>query len=84
MNNWSWLDDLNKRWAIYLVIISIVTWAASVQNKIAAHDVQLTEISDNLKALSAIQAEWPYLKEKISSIELHTRQLVENKKHKEN
>lgn len=64
----NWVDYLVKRWPLVIALISIIFGVAKTQFVQNAQADQISDINEQLKGVAAIQAEFPYLKNKVDEI----------------
>lgn len=61
-DSFDWVDVLMKRWQIIVALVGLVMWMTTMQIQMAAANAEVRSISD-------MKGEWPYLKQQVSRIE---------------
>lgn len=61
-DSFDWVDVLMKRWQIVVALFGLVAWMTTMQLQMAAANAEV-------KSISEMKGEWPYLKNQVSRIE---------------
>lgn len=67
-DSFDWLDVLLKRWQIMVAIASAIIWLTTLQIQVASGNSQSAELKSEMRSMSSIQAEWPYLKARVEDV----------------
>lgn len=76
-SDFAWLEDLMKYWPAMVIIVGAIGWSTRMSFVQSAQASELSELNENVKSLKSIQAEWPYMKNKVDRIEQKTDQINE-------
>lgn len=68
-NSFDWVDVLLKRWQVILFIAGAIAWVTTMQVQQLALATEQAKISNQIEAFGEIRAEWPYLKQKVNSMD---------------
>lgn len=67
-NPFAWVDELLKRWPIIISLCLAVVWLTTMQVQLHAATDNQDKMKEQLETFDSIKSEFPYLKDKVSSI----------------
>lgn len=68
-DSFDWLDILAKRWQVVLGLIGFTVWLTTLQLQVLYASQQQSETRKEISSFSEIKAEWPYLKQKVDTMD---------------
>jgi len=64
----NWLDYLIKRWPVALALVALIVGVSKTQWVQNAQADEIREIKESIKSFRSVQAEWPYLKQRVEDV----------------
>lgn len=68
-DSFEWVDVLMRRWQIIAALAGAIAWLTSIQIQLAYGNNQTAELRGEVDSFHSIRAEWPYLKDKVATID---------------